>query len=112
MGEALRKDVDIGWSYVWDETVCVVEEASGFERCESVGVMVEGDVLVLVMMRWGFGCSADPASRFFRLQRWRHRSISIEAKVRPLFDTLYCTTRGSKVQLGFRLFYMRTVETG
>ena len=25
------RDVDIGWSRVWDETVCVLEEGSSFE---------------------------------------------------------------------------------
>ena len=73
--------------------------------------MVEGDVLL--MLWWGLGWSVDPAPRFPRLQGWRHRSIPMVAEIRTLlFDTRYCTTRGSKAQLGFRLFYMKTVEAG
>ena len=74
--------------------------------------MVTGDVLVSLMLRWGLGSSADPASCFFRFQGGRHRPISGVAEIRPLFNALYCTTRGSKVQLGFHLFYMKTVEAG
>ena len=71
---------------------------------------MEGGVLVLLMLRWGLGWSVDPASRFFRLQRWRHRSISVVAVVITLFDTWYCTTKGSEPQLRLHFFYMEQLN--